>query len=124
MPVPGQRRLNREQPEITFCCHRLQPLIQSLSTDLPTTSVDSARRHAASQLPANTEQSHQNPESTAKASPEGIPVGAQRGQGNAKRSEETDNDLFSSAFLCENFAFLAALRWMFRFDAIALPTNT
>lgn len=52
MPVPGQRRLNREQLEITFCCHQLQSLIQKFSTDLPTASVDSARRHTGMALDA------------------------------------------------------------------------
>ena len=45
----------------------------------------------------------------------------QRRQGNTKKSEETENNLYAFAFLCENFAFLASLRWVFRFDAIALP---
>jgi hypothetical protein len=44
-------------------------------------------------------------------------------KGNAKKSEtneEITTGLFGSAFLCENFALFAPLRWTLKFDAIAL----
>jgi Cu(I)/Ag(I) efflux system protein CusF len=66
---------------------------------------------------------HQNQTPTAKASPKRISVGAQRGKGNAKKNEKGEGIttwLFGSAFLCESFALFAPLRWILKFDAIAL----